>query len=358
MAMKYRLFGNTGLRVSELCLGTMTFGEDWGWGSNLEESRRIFDAFVEAGGNFIDTADLYTDGTAERMVGEFIKDHRERFVVATKFTLNTDPANVNGGGNHRKRIHEAVNQSLQRLGTDYIDLYWMHAWDGVTPVEETMRALDDLVRAGKVLYVGVSDTPAWVVSRANMLAELRGWSAFAGLQVEYSLIERTVERELLPMAHGLGMAVTAWSPLAGGLLTGKYNGKSSGEETKRLEVSPFVELSDRNLKIAAEVSRVASELEVSASQVALAWVRSRVANVLPILGARKVSQFLDNLGCLRVELPEAAIKRLDDASQIQLGFPHSFLEKDMIRETIFGEKLGSLEVARHPDWRSSRLKLR
>src|SRR5258708_4363151 len=218
--MRFKLLGNSGLRVSELCLGTMTFGEDWGWGSSKEESRQVYDAFIEAGGNFIDTANIYTNGTSERLLGEFIADARARIVLATKYTNSAAVNDANSGGNHRKNMVQALEASLKRLKTDYIDLYWLHIWDSLTPIEETMRAFDDLVRAGKILYAGISDAPAWVVSRANTLAELRGWTPFVGLQIEYSLIERTPERDLLPMARALDIGVTAWSPLAGGVLTG------------------------------------------------------------------------------------------------------------------------------------------
>jgi aryl-alcohol dehydrogenase-like predicted oxidoreductase len=222
--MNYHLLGRSGLRVSELCLGAMTFGEDWGWGASKDESRRIYEAFREAGGNFVDTANVYTGGNSETFVGEFIAGHREEIVLATKYTnarpvgATTDP---NASGNQRKNMIQAVEASLKRLGTDYIDLYWMHIWDALTPVEEVMRAFDDLVRAGKVLYVGISDAPAWLVAKSNTLADLRGWTAYVGLQIEYSLLERTVERELLPMATDFGLSVVAWSPLRNGILTGK-----------------------------------------------------------------------------------------------------------------------------------------
>src|ERR671929_1690213 len=221
--MKYQLLGKSGLRVSELCLGAMTFGEEWGWGASKEECDKIFNAYVDAGGNFIDTANNYTGGTSEKYVGEFISGDRDRFVLATKYTSNTRRGDPNAGGNHRKNIAQSLETSLKRLNTDYIDLYWVHAWDPLTPIEETMRALDDMVRAGKILYIGISDAPAWVVSQANTLANLKGWTEFTGLQIEYSLIERTPERELLPMADALNIGVTAWSPLGGGVLTGKYN---------------------------------------------------------------------------------------------------------------------------------------
>src|ERR1700720_1304422 len=219
--MRYKLLGNSGLRVSELCLGTMTFGEDWGWGASKEESRKVYDAFLEAGGNFIDTANVYTNDTSESLLGEFMKGHRERIVLATKYTNAAPGTDPNAAGNQRKSMVQALEASLKRLRTDYIDLYWLHIWDQITPIEEVMRAFDDLVRQGKILYAGGSDMPAWVVAKANTLADLRGWTPFVGLQIEYSLIERSPEGELLPRATDLGLGVTAWSPLAGGLFTGK-----------------------------------------------------------------------------------------------------------------------------------------
>ena len=199
--MRYKLLGKSGLRVSELALGTMTFGEEWGWGASKEECHAMFDAFAEAGGNFVDTANRYTEGTSEKLVGEFTAADRDHFVVATKYTLFTRRDDPNAAGNQRKNMVQSLEASLKRLGTGYVDLYWVHAWDFVTPIEEVMRGLDDLVRAGKILYIGISDTPAWIVSRANMLAELRGWSQFVGLQVRYSLLDRAGERDLLPMAR-------------------------------------------------------------------------------------------------------------------------------------------------------------
>src|SRR6476646_5332605 len=228
--MNYRLLGKSGLRVSEFCLGTMTFGEDWDWGSSKDDAKKIYDAFREAGGNFIDTANFYTCGTSETFLGEFMKGHRESVVLATKYTNAAPGTDPNAAGNHRKSMVQAVEASLKRLKTDYIDLYWVHIWDGLTPVEEVMRGLDDLVRQGKVLYVGISDAPAWWIAQANTLASLRGWSPFIGLQIEYSLIERTVERELIPMAKALNIGVTAWSPLAGGVLTGKYHGQAPADQ--------------------------------------------------------------------------------------------------------------------------------
>src|SRR5918996_4783286 len=219
----YRLLGRSGLRVSPLALGTMTFGTEWGWGADRDEARRIFDLYVDRGGNFVDTANQYTNGTAERFVGEFARGRRDELVIATKYTVTSRPADPNASGNHRKSMVASVEASLERLQTDYIDLLYLHIWDGVTPVEEILRAMDDLVRAGKVLYVGISDTPAWQVSRMQAIADLRGWSPLVALQIEYSLIERTVERDLIPMAWEMGLGVVPWSPLASGVLTGKYS---------------------------------------------------------------------------------------------------------------------------------------
>jgi aryl-alcohol dehydrogenase-like predicted oxidoreductase len=228
--MRYRLLGNSGLRVSEAALGTMTFGDEWGWGSAKDEARKVYSAFREAGGNFIDTANFYTHGTSETFLGEFMKDHRQSVVIATKYSNAEPGTDPNAAGNHRKSMMQAVDASLKRLQTDYIDLYWVHIWDQITPVEEVMRGLDDLVRQGKVLYVGISDAPAWWIAQANTLAQLRGWSPFVGLQIEYSLIERTVERELIPMAKAMNLGLLAWSPLSRGILTGKYHGHGSSEQ--------------------------------------------------------------------------------------------------------------------------------
>jgi aryl-alcohol dehydrogenase-like predicted oxidoreductase len=340
MTMRYKLLGNSGLRVSEICLGTMTFGEDWGWGGSYEESRKMFDTFAEAGGNFIDTANLYTNGTSEKYVGEFVASDRAKWVVATKYSLNTGQGEVNSGGNHRKNMMQAVEASLKRLNTEYIDLLWLHAWDFTTPIEEVMRALDDLVRAGKVFYVGVSDTPAWIVSQANTIATLRGWTPFIGLQIEYSLKERTPERDLLPMARAFDIGVTAWSPLGAGLLTGKYNlpAEETGD-TGRLN-NPMYKVSERDLKIAESVVNIAKEIGRSPAQVALNWLRQRPGSVIPIVGSRKLSQIQDNLACLEFQLTSEQIQRLDEISAIELGFPHDFLKSSMVHDFAFA---GSLE---------------
>jgi aryl-alcohol dehydrogenase-like predicted oxidoreductase len=320
--MKYRLMGNSGLRVSELALGAMTFGTK-DWGADKDESRRVYEGFREAGGNFIDTANIYSGGTSETFLGEFLGADRERTVLATKYTGATRARDVNAAGNNRKNMMDSVHASLSRLRTDYIDLYWVHARDFMTPIEEVMRGLDDLVRQGKVLYVGVSDTPAWEVSRANTLAELRGWSAFVGLQIRYSLLDRAVERELLPMARALDLTVTPWDVLGSGVLAGKYNNNPA--EAGRAKLRGFV--SERSLGIAGEVIKVARELGRSPAQVALNWVRQGQGVIVPLVGARTRAQLDDNLGCLEFALTPEVKQRLDDASKIELGFPHEFLQQ-------------------------------
>ncbi|MFH1893264.1 MAG: aldo/keto reductase [Candidatus Zixiibacteriota bacterium] len=343
--MRYKLFGRSGLRVSELCLGTMTFGEEWGWGSSKDESKQVFDAFVETGGNFIDTANRYTEGTSEKFVGEFVGSDRERFVIATKYTLRERANDVNSSGNHRKNMVQSLEASLKRLGTDYIDLYWVHAWDYLTPVEEVMRALDDMVRAGKLLYIGVSDTPAWIVSQANTLASLRGWTPFTGLQIEYSLVERTPERELLPMAKSLDIAVTPWSILGAGILSGKYNDRNrqtlQSADARLSEKS--IKLNERNLEIAAEVKTIADEIGCTPSQVAIKWLQQQPGLIIPIIGARTLKQLKDNIGCLEIQLTGEHLLRLDDVSMIDLGFPHEFLSKDNIRELVQGDRFRDID---------------
>jgi aryl-alcohol dehydrogenase-like predicted oxidoreductase len=314
--------GNSGLRVSELALGAMTFGTK-DWGADKDESRRVYEGFREAGGNFIDTANIYSGGTSETFLGEFLGADRERTVLATKYTGATRARDVNAAGNNRKNMMDSVHASLSRLRTDYIDLYWVHARDFMTPIEEVMRGLDDLVRQGKVLYVGVSDTPAWEVSRANTLAELRGWSAFVGLQIRYSLLDRAVERELLPMARALDLTVTPWDVLGSGVLAGKYNNNPA--EAGRAKLRGFV--SERSLGIAGEVIKVARELGRSPAQVALNWVRQGQGVIVPLVGARTRAQLDDNLGCLEFALTPEVKQRLDDASKIELGFPHEFLQQ-------------------------------
>lgn len=339
----YRLLGRSGLRVSPLALGTMTFGADWGWGADAKEARTIFDAYVDAGGNFIDTANYYTGGSAERLLGEFAGTKRERLVIATKYSLSMQPGDPNAGGNHRKNMVRSVEASLSRLNSDYIDLLYLHAWDATTPVEEVLRAMDDLVRAGKVLYLGISDTPAWQVSRMQAIAELRGWSPLIALQVEYSLAERTVERELIPMASELGLGVIPWSPLAGGVLTGKYsraditqNASADPAGTRKNVVLAHNMLTERSLGIAETVKEVAGEIGKTPSQVALAWTLLNPAVTAPIMGARTLKQFNDNLGALDVSLTDDQRRRLARVSAIEPGFPHAMLAFPMVQTALFG----------------------
>lgn len=338
--MRYQLLGNSGLRVSELALGTMTFGSDWGWGADKETSRQIFDAYVAAGGNFIDTANNYTNGTSEEFVGEFIAEARDQFVVATKYTLrlnNGNAKNFNEGGNSRKSMVRSVENSLRRLNTDYIDLLYLHMWDFMTPVEEVMRAMDDLVRAGKVLYVGFSDSPAWVIAYAVGLAERYGWTRPVAAQVPYNFASRDPERAILPMARQMGITVTAWGLLSGGALTGKYNQES--DEPKRYEGA-----SDKEKAMATALSEIAAESGRSPAQVAINWVRQQV-NVIPILGARTVAQIEDNLGALDSTLTEEQLNRLGAANEFRHGFPLSFLTNDHVRGLIFGETFTQID---HP----------
>ena len=342
--MRYRLLGRSGLRVSEVALGTMTFGESWGWGASKDESRRIFDAFVGRGGNFVDTASNYTDGESERFVGEFVASERDGFVVASKYTLTSRRADPNAGGNHRKNMVHSLEGSLRRLSTDHVDILYLHMWDGTTPVEEVLRAMDDLVRSGKVLHVGFSDTPAWVVSRAVAIAELRGWSLPVAIQVPYSVADRSVERELLPMAFELGLSVAAWGVLEGGALTGKYRAPSS--EPRRYDRA-----GERVMGVAEEVAAVAKELGRAPPQVAIAWVRRQGTTVIPIVGARSSRQMEENLDALDVELTPEQMDRLDGATAFELGFPRSFLEDGEVRELIFGDTYGLIDRGSSSDAR-------
>ncbi|HEX6525317.1 MAG TPA: aldo/keto reductase [Streptosporangiaceae bacterium] len=333
--MRYTLLGNSGLRVSEVALGTMTFGTDWGWGASTGESAKQFELFAEAGGTLIDTANKYTNGTAESILGDLLATDRDHFVVGTKYSLNVRDGDLNAGGNHRKSLVQALEASLQRLRTDHVDLLWLHAWDYLTPPEEVMRTLDDQVRLGKVLYLGISDTPAWVVAQMQTLAAGRGWSSFAGLQAEYSLVQREAERELIPMARGLGMSVLAWGPLGAGVLSGKYAGPDTPGAQRRLaDVDPG------RLATARAVAGIAAELGLSSPVVALAWLRAQ-GGVIPILGARTPQQLADNLACLDVNLPPGALARLDQASHITRGFPHDFLAG---ADFIFGGMSGQLDL--------------
>jgi aryl-alcohol dehydrogenase-like predicted oxidoreductase len=324
--MRYKLLGPSGLRVSELCLGTMSFGDAWGFGADEKESHRILGEFAEAGGNFIDTANAYHEGQSEEIVGGFLGPGRDRWVVATKYTLAMRSGDPNAAGNSRKNLRASVQASLRRLCTDYLDLLWVHAWDYTTPVEEVMRGLDDLVRAGMVHHVALSDAPAWIASQANTLAALRGWSPLVALQVEYSLIERTAERELLPVADAFGLSVTAWAPLGAGILTGKYTrGPSLTPQDSRRAAANQARLTERNVRIAHEVDRVADQLGATSAQVAAAWVRQRGRQLIPVVGIRTLEQLRDVLGSLNVEFTAEQLARLDEASRIELGFPYELL---------------------------------
>ncbi len=324
----YLTLGRSGLRVSPFCLGTMTFGDDWGWGSSVEDSNAIMDAYIDRGGNFLDTANIYTKGHSEKIIGDHVgKDpaKRDRLVIATKFLGNLYPGDPNGGGAHRKAIFNACEQSLRRLQTDHIDLYWMHFWDPHTPIDETMRAIDDLVRAGKIRYFGISDTPAFKCVQAQYEAIFKNWTPSIALQIEYSLAERTVENELLPMAKEMGMGVTPWSPLKGGVLTGKYTRDDVGKgKAKR---GPWVDnhLTERNFGIVDELKRVGAELEVTPAEVALAWVQNRPGVASTIIGVRTMDQLDANLRALDVKLADEHIAALDEASAIEATFPQSFL---------------------------------
>jgi aryl-alcohol dehydrogenase-like predicted oxidoreductase len=330
----YRLLGRSGLRVSPLALGTMTFGSEWGWGSEPEEARRIFDTYVDRGGNFIDTANFYTNGTSETLVGQFARDKREQLVIATKYSLAMRRGDPNSGGNHRKNMVRSVEASLRRLGTDSIDLLYLHIWDDTTPVEEVLRGFDDLIHAGKVVYAGISDTPAWQVSRMQAIADLRGWAPLVALQIEYSLVQRTVERELMPMATALGLGVLPWSPLAGGVLTGKYS-RADLEQPGGAD-TPTGTRPERALAIADAVKEVAAAIDRTPAQVALAWTLLNPAVAAPIIGARTLAQLEDNLAALEVALAPAHVERLEAASRIEPGFPHDLRAIPMIRDILSG----------------------
>lgn len=326
----YRLLGRSGLRVSPLTLGTMTFAVD-GWGSSDDEAARMVDGYIDRGGNFIDTANFYgAMGGSETLLGRLLAGRRDRVVLSTKYSMTTQPGNPNASGNHRRNMVRSVEDSLRRLGTDYIDVYYLHMWDYRTPIDEILKAFEDLVRSGKILYIGLSDTPAWQAARMQMMAELRGWSQFCALQISYSLIERTVERELIPMAAETGMGVCPWSPLGGGVLSGKYSsadlagGATAMTSRKAINVATG-RLSQRNLEIARIVGEVAAELGKTSPQVALAWTMRNPAVVSPVLGARTPAQLEDNLGALDVEFTPDQLARLDAASSVPLGFPHDML---------------------------------
>ncbi|NJM07660.1 aldo/keto reductase [Candidatus Gracilibacteria bacterium] len=337
--MRYRLLGPSGLRVSELCLGTMTFGEDWGWGADKATSQQIFSRFAEAGGNFIDTSNNYTNGTSERYVGECIAAERDRYVVATKYTLRLDssnPADINNGGNSRKSMLRSVENSLRRLNTDYVDLLYLHMWDFTTPLVEVMQAANQLIAAGKVLYFAFSDTPAWVVSHALGLAEAHGWARPVALQLPYSLRSRDVERAEIPMANTHQLAVLAWGVLGGGVLTGKYSQPDDRPRRESDVAAPDIALGEAVMAIARASGR-------SPAQVAINWVRQQPGNIIPILGCRSLAQLDDNLGCLDVVLSPDHLDQLGAIAPFTLGFPYRFLHSAHVRKLIFGETFALLD---------------
>ena len=329
----YVTLGRSGLRVSPLTLGTMTFGTEWGWGTEENISRDVFNLYIDAGGNFIDTADLYTTGTSEKMVGKFISERnlRDRVVLATKFTFNAEPGNPNAGGNGRKNIYRALEGSLNRLQADYIDLYWLHAWDTLTPVEEVVSTLNDLVRQGKIRHYGFSDTPAWYVARAQTLAELQGKERLIALQLEYSLVERNIEREHIPVAQELGIGILPWSPLAGGFLAGKYKrsgntgmGDGRHEVTKNSGNPVFNKFTEHNWKVLDALLQVAKQMNKPPAQVALNWVATQPGITSTIIGATKQAQLDDNLAALDFEIPAEQRRRLDEASALEPIQPYIF----------------------------------
>ena len=344
----YRLLGRSGLRVSPLSLGTLTFGAGEGLGSSDDEAQRILDRYMELGGNFLDTANCYGNyGGSETTLGKVMAGRRQKLVVATKYSLTTRPGDPNASGNHRKSMVRSVEDSLRRMGTDYIDLLYLHVWDYRTPVEEILRAFDDLVRSGKILYAGMSDAPAWQISRMQAIADLRGWSPFVALQIPYNLIERDVERELIPMAREMELGVLPWSPLAGGILSGKYQMSDACEgglpmtrlpETRKEYNQATGKLSTRNLGVAQAVSRIASEVGATPAQVALAWTMLDPVVVSPLIGARNLAQLDDNLGALAVELEPGHVSQLNSLAPVEMGFPHNLLNSDQIAMQFGGIK--------------------
>jgi aryl-alcohol dehydrogenase-like predicted oxidoreductase len=349
IGMRYSLLGRSGLRVSKLALGTMTFGTAAEWSRSEEECRPVFDAFVEAGGNFIDTANMYTGGESEKMVGRFIASDRNRFVVASKYA-NAVPgrADPNEAGVHRKSLTRALDASLKRLGTDYIDLYFVHWWDFTTPVEEVQRALDDAVSAGKILHIGLSDVPAWVVSRAQAFHDLRGLAPIACMQLEYSLVQRSIEREHIPLAQAHDIGIMAWSPLAGGILSGKYTrAAAAGDNTpRRMDSMQLQQLDARNRAIAVSVDEIAGELDAKPSQVALAWIMAK--GVIPVAGATSAEQMRENLAAASLELSPDAIARLNAASAFDAGHPYSMLNWDMPISLGYGGMFNQIDIPWFP----------
>jgi aryl-alcohol dehydrogenase-like predicted oxidoreductase len=344
--MRYSLLGRSGLRVARIALGTMTFGAGAEWSRSESESRAVFDAYVEGGGNFVDTANMYMGGESEKMLGKFIASDRDRFVVATKYANAVPGAgDPNAAGMHRKSLTQSLDASLKRLGLEYIDLYTVHWWDFTTPVEEVHRALDDAICAGKILHIGLSDVPAWVVSRAQAFSDLRGLAPISAMQLEYSLVQRSIEREHLPLASAHNIGVTAWSPLAGGILTGKYTSGNRGG-TKRMDSMQLQPLDDRNRRIAEALDGVAAKIGAKQSQVALAWIMSR--GVIPIVGATGPEQMRENLVAVDLVLDSETLAELDAVSAFDAGHPYSMLEWDMPMSLGYAGMFGDIDIPHFP----------
>lgn len=346
--MRYKLLGRSGLRVSQLALGTMTFGEAAEWSRSEAESRAVFDAYVEAGGNFIDTANMYTGGESERIIGRLVKDDRERFVIASKYA-NAVPgaSDPNAAGSHRKSLVQSIDASLKRLNVDYLDLYYVHWWDFTTPVEEVQRALDDVIRAGKILHFGLSDVPAWVVSRAQAMSDLRGVAPVAAMQLEYSLVQRSIEREHIPLARAHDIAITAWSPLAGGILTGKYTASDpAGQQPRRLDSMALQPFDKRNRKIAEALDVLAAQIGSSPAEIALAWLMAK--GTIPIVGATTRTQMEANLKSIEVKLDAATIVQLDEASAFDLGHPYQMASWELAQQLGYGGMLNRIDIPGYP----------
>jgi aryl-alcohol dehydrogenase-like predicted oxidoreductase len=343
----YRLLGRSGLRVSPLALGTMTFGVGAGsWGSSEDEAKQMVDMYIDRGGNFIDTANFYGQmGQSEEWLGRLVKGRRDPLVISTKYSLTTQPGNPNASGNQRKNMVLSVEDSLRRMGTDYIDLLYLHMWDFRTPVDEILRAFDDLVRSGKVLYIGLSDTPAWQASRMQAIAELRGWTQFCALQIQYSLVERTVEREMIPMAQEMGLGVSPWAPLGQGLLTGKYTradlvpGSMDDISSRKAINAVTGKLTERNLDIADTVVAIAKEIGCTPAQLAVAWTLKNPAVASPVIGVRTPAQLEDNLGALSVAISDEQLARLDEVSAVRKVFP-----MDVLKSPAEGMMFGNVNV--------------
>ncbi|MFN8391238.1 MAG: aldo/keto reductase [Bdellovibrionota bacterium] len=346
----YSLLGRSGLRVSPLCLGTMTFGND-AWGHDDSVSEQIFARYLEAGGNFVDTADLYAGGKSEEILGNLIRrgSSRSKIVLATKFHFSGDAANPNAGGNSRKHIFDAIEGSLRRLQTDYIDLYWMHAWDTLTPADEVVHSLNTLVQQGKIRYYGFSDTPAWYVGNVCGLTSARGLAAPIALQLEYSLAVRDIEHEFVPAAQELGLGICPWSPLASGLLTGKYKrGEAHQGRLATMKDSPnpvFNKLTERNFAIVDALLEVAREIDRHPAEVALNWITKRPGVSSTIIGATSMKQLESNLSALEFELPKAAAETLAEVSKLQPMTPYMFFEG-----TLRGMGAGENPVRKEPTW--------